>query len=195
MVTHVLTLPFLVQARLARHSIFREVLLVVGASVLLALSAQVAIPWQPVPMTLQPLAVLLVGLTLGSRRGAAAVLLYLVEGACGLPVFALGRAGVAVLVGPTAGYLYAFPLAAWIAGRASERAWGRSLALSLGAMGAAVAVVHLGGWSWLAAVAGLGAERAFATGVAPFLLGDLVKIAVAATALPAVQRSVDRRRS
>ena len=126
-------------------------------------------------------------------RGAAAAALYLLEGASGLPVFALGRAGLGVLVGPTAGYLFAFPAAAWIAGRASERAWGRSLPLTLAGMAAAVAVLHLGGWSWLAAVIGLGPAQAFATGVAPFLLGDLVKLALAATALPMAQRAAERR--
>ncbi len=187
-----LTLPSLVRARLARRPLLREVFLLAAGSLLIALSAQLAIPLGPVPFTLQPLAVLLVGVVLGAKRGAGAAALYLLEGACGLPVFALGRAGLAVLLGPTAGYLYAFPLAAWIAGRASERAWGRSLALSLAGMAAALAVIHLGGWSWLVA-SGMAPEQAFAAGVAPFLLGDVVKLALAATALPAVQRALDRR--
>lgn len=168
-----------------------KVAAVLGASLLIALAAQVAIPvpFSPVPLTLQPLAVLLVGALLGPVAGAAAASLYLLEGLAGLPVFAQGRAGVPVLVGPTAGYLYAFPAAAFVAG------WARGPVLRIAlTLAAAIAVIHLGGWSWLAGAIGLGPWKAFASGVAPFLVNDLLKIAVA-TAIIAGLQSKSRHRA
>jgi biotin transport system substrate-specific component len=192
MADHVLPLPTFVATRVTQRSAVRSALLVVAASFLLALSAQVAIPFVPVPMTLQPLALLVIGATLGSRLGAAAALLYLLEGLAGLPVFSLGRGGWAHLLGPTAGYLYAFPVVAWIAGRVAESRWGRSIPLIALGFAGALAVNHLGGWAWLATVGGLGAAEAFARGVAPFLLGDALKVACGATAVPLVFRSSRR---
>jgi biotin transport system substrate-specific component len=184
-----LTVPsFVVAGRLGRRSAVRSALLVVAASLLLALSARIAVPFLPVPMTLQPLALLVIGTLLGSRLGAAAAGLYLLEGLVGLPVFALGRGGVGHLLGPTAGYLFAFPVAAWIAGRVAESAWGRSFWRAAVGFAGALAVVHLGGWSWLASVAGLGPGAAWNAGVAPFLAGDLVKVAFAASLAPLAQR-------
>src|ERR687889_1468942 len=101
-----------------------DAVLVVAFSAFVALSARVAIPWWPVPMTLQPLAVLFTGAVLGSRRGALALLLYLVEGAVGLPVFA-GGAGVAYMLGPTGGYLVSYPVVAGLGGWLGGRGWGR----------------------------------------------------------------------
>lgn len=189
-----LTLPALVATRLAGESALRNVLLVVGASLLLALSAQVAIPipFSPVPLTLQPLALLLLGGALGAGRAAMAVTLYLVEGATGLPVFAQGRGGALVLLGPTAGYLFAFPVAAAIAGWAAEKGWTRSPLRTIPMMALALAAIHLGGWSWLVAGIGLAPEAAFLTGVAPFLVNDVVKILIAAAVLPAAESIVAR---
>ncbi|MFV0408204.1 MAG: biotin transporter BioY, partial [Paracoccus sp. (in: a-proteobacteria)] len=106
----------LTQAALPSRSALTNVLMVLAGSALIALSAQVSVPMFPVPMTLQTLAIGLVGLTYGSRLGAATVLAYLAEGAVGLPVFASGHAGAAWLVGPTSGFLWGFVGMAWLTG-------------------------------------------------------------------------------
>ena len=192
MTTNSFTLPRFVTERVAQNSAVRNIALVIAASLLIAVAAQISIPLQPVPMTLQPVAILLVGAALGSSRGAAAAALYLAEGFSGMPVFAGGAAGPLVFLGPTAGYLLAFPAAAWIAGIASERGWARSMMTTVPPMVLAIAVIHLGGWSWLATAMGLGAQKAFLLGVAPFWASDILKIAIAATLLPAAQSLLSR---
>ncbi len=190
-----LTLPALVVARTTSGSFANNLFLVLGASMLIAVSAQIAIPvpFSPVPMTLQPLAILLVGAVLGSTRGAAAVVAYLLEGAAGLPVFAGGHAGLVwVVAGATAGYLLAFPLAAWIVGKLSEHGWSSSVTGTVLMMLIGLLTIHLGGWAWLASVAHLGAEKAFLIGSAPFLMGDVVKIGIAAAILPTARRWLSR---
>lgn len=187
------TVPEWLRTNVVRESATRDVMLVLLGSMVIALSAQLAIPILPVPITLQPVAILLVGAALGSKRGAFAAILYLLEGLGGLPVFANASFGPGVFAGPTAGYLFAFPAAAFVAGWVSERKWGRSVRLTIVGMAVALATIHLGGWSWLAAVWGLGASKAFAVGVSPFLLGDVVKLAIAATALPLAQHFVGSR--
>lgn len=186
------TIPQIILDRVIRGRAAVNMLTVIGASLVIALAAQVAIPipFSPVPLTLQPLAVLLVGVTLGSVRGAAAALLYLFEGMSGLPVFAQGHAGVIWLLGPTAGYLYSYPLAAWLAGWFSERGWGSSAARAVVGMAVAMTVIYAGGWSWLALQTG--ARAAFAMGVAPFFVADLIKVALGAALLPQLQRLVKR---
>ncbi len=152
-----------------------------GGALFVALAARVSIPlpFTVVPMTLQGPAVLLVGGLLGSAAGTGALVLYLVLGLFGAPVFAGGAAGPAHLVGPTAGYLLAFPVAALAVGRVAERGrLGRSLAGALFGM----AIIHIGGWSWLAIVTGDPA-RAFAAGTAPFVLQDLLKSILAGLVL------------
>ena len=162
----------------------RRIALVVGFSVLNALAAQIAIPlpFTPVPITMQTFAVLLTGLLLGSRLGLLALMTYLAEGLSGLPVFAAGRGGPAVLAGPTAGYLLAFPLAVMIVGWLAERGWDRrpittALAMVLGNL-----VIYAGGVGWLAVL--LGPERAITAGLLPFLPGDLLKLLLATALLP-----------
>jgi biotin transport system substrate-specific component len=189
------TIPSFVVSKTAGSSLAKNALLALGASLFIAICAQIAVllPLSPVPMTLQPLAILLVGAALGARRGAAATSLYLLEGAMGLPVFAQAKAGAFWLVaGPTAGYLLAFPVAAFVIGWFAERGWVRTVYGTVLAMALAIAVIHLGGWSWLAAVTGLGAHQAFLAGTAPFLVGDLFKIAVAAIVLPTTQALLKR---
>jgi biotin transport system substrate-specific component len=188
------SIPSVVLERFAARSVAINVLMVVGASFLLAISAQIAVPlpFSLVPMTMQPLALLLIGASLGWKRGFAAAALYLLEGAGGLPVFAQGRSGLAVLVGPTAGYLFAFPLAAAISGWFAEKTWVRSPLGTVAGMSLALTAIHLSGWTWLAYGWNFGPDVAFATGVAPFLAGDAVKILLAAILLPSVQRWIDR---
>ncbi|MGH7675849.1 MAG: biotin transporter BioY [Gemmatimonadales bacterium] len=160
----------------------RTIAVVLGAA-LVALAAQVAVPLPgtPVPMTLQPLAVLLVGGWLGPRLGAASLVLYLALGAVGLPVFTpYGLPGVARLLGPTGGYLLAYPVAAFAVGAlAGEGAgWGRvALAVTAG-----LALIHLGGAAQLLLLTGSTAS-AWRAGTLPFMLGDLVKLAIAVLVL------------
>lgn len=186
------TIPAVVLDRLVRGRAAVDMLLVIGASALIAIAAQVAIPlpFTPVPLTLQPLAVILIGVVLGSTRGAAAAALYLLEGFSGLPVFAQGHGGPAWLLGATAGYLYSYPFAAWVAGFISERGWGNSIVRAIAGMLAALTVIYLGGWSWLAALTD--AKTAFAAGVAPFVLADIVKVAIGASLLPYAQKLITR---
>jgi len=186
-----ITIPAAVIQRLVRGRVAADMLLVIGASVLVAVSAQIAIPipFSPVPLTLQPLAVLLVGVVLGSTRGAAALALYLLEGMSGLPVFAQGHAGP-ISMFPTAGYLFSYPVAAWIAGWFSERGWGNSVVRAVAGMLTALTVIYLGGWSWLSLL--IGSQKAFVLGVAPFVVADAIKIAIGAALLPQAQKLVSR---
>jgi biotin transport system substrate-specific component len=170
----------------------RTVLLALAGSLLLILSAKLQVPFYPVPMTLQTLAVLLLGLTLGARLAALAVLLYLAQGALGLPVFAGTPArglGLAYMAGPTGGYLVGFLLAAtacgWLA-QGSRSAIVLALAALIG-----LALIYLPGTLWLAGF--LGFEAAVMQGVLPFLLGDLVKAALA-VALALLAAGLLRRR-
>lgn len=187
-----LTIPSLVIDRVVRGRAAANVLLVLAASALIAIAAQVAIPlpFTPVPLTLQPLAVILVGVTLGSTRGAAAAALYLLEGFSGLPVFAQGHGGAFWLVGATAGYLYSYPFAAWVSGFVSERGWGNSVVRAISGMLLALGVIYLGGWAWLAILTG--PKAAFVAGVAPFVAADIIKVAIAAALLPRLQKLVAR---
>jgi biotin transport system substrate-specific component len=164
----------------------RSALLVVGFSLLTALAAQVVVPlpFTPVPLTGQTFAVLLTGALLGPRLGALAMLAYLAEGAAGLPFFRGGAGGVGHLSGATAGYLLAFPAAAYVTGYLAERGWDRRFVTAAAAMALGSLVILASGWGWLALMLGDGAQ-AFWLGVAPFLAGDVVKIALAAAALPA----------
>ena len=191
MQTKAQTIPATIANHLVRGRAAANVLLVVGASLFIALAAQIAVPlpFTPVPMTLQPLAVLLVGATLGSTRGAATAMLYLLEGIGGMPVFAQGHAGWAWMLGPTAGFLWSYPLAAWVAGRFSERGWGSTTVRAVAGMLAALALVYAGGWAWLAMLTS-SPRAAFAAAVAPFVLADVVKVAIGAALLPYAQRLI-----
>lgn len=164
----------------------RSAALVLGFSLLTALAAQVVVPlpWTPVPLTGQTFAVLLTGALLGPRLGALAMLAYLAEGASGLPFFRGGAGGVGHFAGATAGYLFAFPAAAYVTGLLAERGWDRRLATAAAAMALGSLVILAGGWAWLSLFFRTASE-AFAAGVLPFLAGDLVKIGLAAAALPA----------
>ncbi|MFQ5536778.1 MAG: biotin transporter BioY [Gemmatimonadota bacterium] len=144
-----------------------------------ALGAQVAVPlpWTPVPMTLQPLFVILAGAVLGPMLGASAMAGYVALGAAGLPVFAMGGAGLPWLLGPTGGYLVAMPAAAFFTGVVAARGAGpvrTAAGLALG-----VAVMYLGGLSWLVASTGAEPGGLLAVAVFPFLLGDATKILLA----------------
>ena len=162
--------------------------LVVFGSLLLAVSAQFKIPLYPVPVTGQTLVVLLIGMTYGPRLGGVTIAAYLLEGALGLPVFAGGAAGVAVLMGPTAGYLFGFLLAATAMGYLAERGIGRTVVSTIAAMVIGNCVIYLCGALWLANFIGFG--QAIAAGVLPFLYGDALKLVVAAGLMPWAWRAV-----
>jgi biotin transport system substrate-specific component len=174
----------------------RSVALVFAFSLFVALAAQVVVPlpWTPVPVTAQTFAVLLTGALLGSRLGALALLAYLAEGAAGLPFFSGGGGGPQFFAGATAGYLFAFPVAAFVTGYLAERGWDRRLLTAAAAMALGSLVILAGGWAWLAVQTG-SASRAFVLGVAPFVVGDVVKIALAAAALPLGWKLLRRRGS
>ena len=168
------------RARTARRAIF----IGIGAAIVAA-SAQVSVPlgFSPVPMTLQPLAVLVVGGLLGPVSGAAALVLYLAAGAAGLPVFAPGGLpGAARLVGPTGGYLLAFPVAAAVAGAIAAQLRRSDVLRALLAAAAGMVVIHAGGVAQLALLGG-DPVLAFRVGFVPFLTGDLLKIGIAAAAM------------
>lgn len=171
-----------------------DVGLVVAGSVLVALSAQIrfVLPFTPVPITGQTFAVLLVGAALGSRRGALAMAAYLAEGAAGLPVFAGGGCCLPWLLGPTAGYLWSYPLAAWLVGFLAERGWDRRPGTATLAMLAGNAAIYLVGLPWLAFF--VSPERVFVAGLLPFIPGDVIKVLLAAAALPAAWALVGRPR-
>lgn len=161
-------------------------LVVVGFSLLTAAAAQVVVPlpFTPVPLTGQTFAVLLTGALLGPRLGALAMLAYLAEGVAGLPFFRGGAGGVGHFSGATAGYLLAFPAAAYVTGLLAERGWDRRFITAAAAMALGSCVILACGWAWLALMF-KGSAEAFWAGVAPFLPGDVLKIALAAAALPA----------
>ncbi len=167
------------KARLAR-----EALLLGAGALLVGLLAhlEVRLPFSPVPITGQTLGVLLAGALLGGRRGFQAMLLYLGAGLSGLPLFAGGASGPFWFLGPTGGYLAAFPVAAWVAGSLAERGWDRSLPGALLSMAAGNLALYLFGLPWLAAFAG--PKAAPALGLYPFLPGDGLKILLAGALLP-----------
>ena len=159
----------------------RRAALAVFGSAALTISAKVQIPFWPVPFTMQTMIVLLAGMALGWRLGAATVALYLAQGALGLPVFAKGG-GLAYFAGPTGGYLLGFLAAAALTGWLAERGWGRSAASTFAAMLAGTAVIFACGLSWLAYL--IGAEKALAGGLVPFLTSEGLKIIIAAILMP-----------
>jgi biotin transport system substrate-specific component len=157
-----------------------------------AASAQLAVrlPWTPVPVTLQPLLIVLSGVMLGSRAGAIAMAAYVTVGALGAPVFSNGAAGFPWLLGPTGGYLLAAPAAAFVAGLGAGRE--AHPARLLGALTLGVATLYLGGVAQLVALTGEGLGAALSLGVIPFVVGDVTKILAAyfgVLSLRAVRRS------
>jgi biotin transport system substrate-specific component len=183
----------LLQAALTPFDIVRQVGLVIGFSLLTALSAQIVIPFVPVPFTGQTFAVLLAGALLGSRLGAMAMIAYLIEGATGLPFFAGGAAGVAHLMGQTGGYLIAFPAAAFITGAFAEQGWDRKYFTAVAAMAAGSVVIILFGCLWFSFLTRTSPLVAFQFTVLKFIPGDIIKIALAAAVLPTGWKLLKRK--
>ncbi|WP_395449152.1 biotin transporter BioY [Aminobacter sp. UC22_36] len=173
----------------------RDVIAVVAASLLLTLSAKVQVPFYPVPMTMQTLVVIGLGLALGPVRGAAAVALYLLQGALGLPVFAgtpEKGIGLAYMMGPTGGYLLGYLPAAWLAGWLAERGWDRNVFTAMLAALLAGAVIYVPGLLWLGSVIGFD-KPVLAFGLYPFIPGDIAKAVLAAIAFPAAWKWLSAR--
>lgn len=170
----------------------RVLLVALAGSALIAVSSKIQVPMAPVPMTLQTLVILVIGMACGWRLGGLTVLLYLVEGAAGLPVFANTPErgiGISYMVGTTGGYLLGFLLAALVVGLLAEAGWDRSAPLTAAAMLIGNVVIYVPGLLWLGSVAGWD-NPILQWGLTPFIVGDLVKVALAALLMPAAWRLV-----
>lgn len=181
----------------AGRRLLRAALLALAGTALIWLSAKIQVPFYPVPMTMQTFVVLGLGMAYGWRLGAATVLLYLVEGALGLPVFAgtpEKGIGLVYMLGGTGGYLLGFLVAAAACGWLAERGWDRTAARTALAMVLGNALIYLFGLLWLGSLYGWD-KPILEWGLTPFLLGDLTKLALAAAVLPLAWKLVGRRGS
>jgi biotin transport system substrate-specific component len=172
-----------------------DIVAVVAGSLLLTASAKIQVPFYPVPMTMQTLVVIGLGLALGPVRGTAAVALYLAQGALGLPVFAgtpEKGIGLAYMTGPTGGYLAGYLPAAVLAGWLAERGWDRNAATAMLAALLAGAVIYVPGLLWLGNVVGWD-KPVLAFGLYPFISGDVMKAVLAAIAFPAAWKWLSRK--
>jgi len=170
----------------------RAVGLAVLGTAFIALCAQIRVPLWPVPITGQTFGVLALGMVYGARLGGGTLLLYLLVGSLGLPVFSDLSSGWGVMMGPTGGYIVGFVLAAVLVGRLAERGWDRSLWLTGVAMLLGNVLIYVPGLLWLGTVVGWD-KPVLAWGLTPFLLGDALKLALAAAALPFAWKLVGRR--
>lgn len=189
--------PTLLERFVGEVPLLQKAVIVVAGSLLLWASAKVQIPFYPVPLTMQTFAVLVIGMTLGWRLGLATVALYLAQGAAGLPVFAgtpEKGIGLAYMMGPTGGYLLGYLPAAALCGWLAERGWDRSVVLTALAMLAGNIVIYLPGLLWLGSMVGWD-KPVLAWGMTPFLLGDLLKLGIAAAALPMLWQAVGARKT
>lgn len=179
--------------RLRDRPLAVQVIAIVLGSALMTASSYVSVPMVPVPMTMQTLAATLIGALYGWRLGALTIAVWLMQGALGMPVFSNGGAGVAHLFGRTGGYLFAFPIAAAATGWLAERGWtGDRVVRGFLAMLAGNTLCLVIGGAWLAVL--IGAEKAFWFGVAPFVAGAVVKSALGAAILKAMQATARRAR-
>ena len=168
------------------NSVAYNLFLVVLASAILAAAAQVSIPLQPVPVTLQTFAVVFLGMSLGGWRAGCAIVAYWLEGLSGLPVFTQFTSGVAHFVGPTAGYLWAFLPAAMLAGYGAQRGWARHFVGALFVAIIALALMLFSGFAYLRLL--IGTHAAWTLGVLPFLIGEAGKAIVLGLLIPRVWR-------
>nr|WP_245576912.1 biotin transporter BioY [Kaistia adipata] len=177
----------------AERSATQVAILVACGALFLAASSYISVPMVPVPVTMQTYAVMLVGALAGWRFGALIVLVWLAAGLSGLPVLAGGAGGVAPFMGPTAGYLASFPFAAAFCGWMAERGWTRRIGLSFLGFLLAQAICLAPGAAWLATF--VGPEKALTFGVTPFLVGAVIKAALAVCTIAIVSRVAGARTS
>jgi biotin transport system substrate-specific component len=178
---------------LAPLDVVRQVGLVIGFSLLTALAAQIVIPIGPIPVTGQTFAVLLTGALLGSRLGAMAMIAYLVEGSSGLPFFSGGHGGLLHLMGPTGGYLIAFPAAAYVTGAFAEHGWDRRFLTAAAAMAIGSMIIMLSGWAWFSILMRTSPLLTLWATVIKFIPGDIIKISLAAAVLPSGWKLLRKR--
>ncbi len=185
--------PIRVGERLSSRA--RHVALIFAGALLIYLTARIAfpVPGSPVPVTGQTFGVLLVGGALGFRRGLAATALYVALGLIGLPFFAEGKGGLSVVLGATGGYLIGFVIAGAVVGRLAELGWDRRLAGAVGAMAIGNALIYVVGLPWLAVVTRSDVQTTLANGFYPYVLGDILKLVLAAIVFPAAWWVVGRR--
>lgn len=173
-------------------NLLRALFLALAGSALIAVSSKLQVPMVPVPMTMQTLVILVIGMACGWRLGGLTLLLYLAEGAVGLPVFAgtpERGLGLTYMVGSTGGYLLGFLLAALVVGLLAEAGWDRTVPLAAAAMLIGNVVIYVPGLLWLGTVLGWD-NPILQWGLTPFIVGDLVKLAMAALLMPAAWRLV-----
>ena len=177
------------------NPILRNILLAVAGTLVLTISAKIQIPFYPVPMTMQTLVVMMIGMILGPRLGTATLLLYFAEGLVGLPVFAgtpEKGIGLSYMLGSTGGYLAGFIFAAATCGWLAQRGWDRNVWKTAGALLIGNAIIYLPGLLWMAILFGFD-KPILAWGLTPFILGDLLKVAIAALVLPLIWRTMSGR--
>lgn len=194
----------LTQAALGKTTLFRQVLLALGGAAFIAAATQVSVPFFPVPMTLQTLAILIVGLSFGARLGTATLITYLGYGAIGLPVFANGMNALA-FAGPTAGFLLGFVVMAGLAGLAADRGIAKGVVSTSLVTLALAALLYIPGIAWPMAVASASGVEAGWVGqeigyywtyfIAPFLIGDAVKAVIAALVVTGAWKALAGRRA
>jgi biotin transport system substrate-specific component len=186
---------FLVPIRVGEHmgTRARHIVLIIAGAILIYLTAQIYIAREPVPLTGQTFGVLVVGGSLGFRRGFAAVALYVLLGVVGLPFFAEGKGGISIIWGATGGYLIGFVIAGAIVGRLAELGWDRHIGGAIGAMLIGSVIIYAVGLPWLKVSAGLSWEDTIANGLTPFILWDTAKLVVAGALFPAAWWLVGRR--
>lgn len=186
--------PRAVLADLIPGALVRDILLVIGGACFVGLMAQISVPlpWTPVPLTGQTLAVLCVGAAFGPIRGGAAMTLYLLVGVAGIPWFADGQSGWG---GPSFGYVIGFIVSAIVVGALAERGADRTPLKAVPAMLIGTLIIYAFGVPWLAASLDVSLSKAFELGVRPFIGGDLIKLALAAGLLPAAWKLAGPKRS
>lgn len=181
-------------AAFPRSNLITDALLVLAGTGLVAGAAQISIPFKPVPVTGQTFAVLLVGSSLGAIRGAASLAVYLWLGVAGAPIYADGNHGWSVLTGASGGYIVGFVIAAAVTGFLAERGWDRRFSSAVGAMLTGNVIIYAVGLPWLAVVLDTNLEKTLEYGLYKFVPGDLLKLYLAAAALPATWGIVRRVR-
>ena len=189
-----------VQASTLRLAVFPRIglvadaVLVLTGAALVAAAAQISIPlpFTPVPITGQTFAVVIVGASFGAARGTASLVLYVLAGLAGAPVYADHEHGLSIVTGATGGYLVGFVLAAAVTGLLAERGWDRRFSSAVGAMLTGNVLIYVVGVSWLAVDLGTNLERSLELGLYPFVPGDIIKLYLAAALLPTAWRAVSR---